>query len=265
MEVDSISHHDDDESLSSSSSTTSSRPSSKSHTNIIDKEESKAQKRKNEIQKQTADTIYRYSQAQLSMDVMKNLIACDNDYVDDDNEEQDPTINSCIEIDNIMKQMKNTWSEYYSSIDEINNKTKSEEDIIKEEALFRDAYMEMITEAFADELDDLRHGKVTNYNTKKKKKKKKRKSNNMSNNGDDDDGDCEAILKQDNIVMPNEEDEQLDENVDVEVLASCLESGMDIWTKEEKMLLAFDNNKNIGEMKNRVRPHERRRRELFGS
>jgi len=76
-------------------------------------------------------------------------------------------------------------------------------------------------------------------------------------------------MKQDNIVMPEEVTANGD--VDVNILIEMLESGMAGWTADEKELLLLDlKQRDDGdrmEMEmdvDRLTPHEKRRRELFG-
>jgi len=151
------------------------------------------------------------------------------------------------EMSQACSEMKATWEEYHSDIASI-EKVKEELsiDINKK---FRDVYMNLVTEAFADQLDDLRHGKIQNDDTKKK-------TMNLD----------ESILQQDNIVIPKERSSD-GVNVDMEILAEMLESGMEGWDQEQKELLLQD--WIVSQVEDTVEldeltPHERRRRVVFG-
>jgi ABC-type transporter MlaC component len=164
-------------------------------------------------------------------------------------EDKNPTV-MLASIDKSTNSMVDTWSAYYSQL-ELATTKKNEG---KDDERFRKVYMEMITEAFADELDDLRHGRVKDQGKKKKKK-----------TIEDDD---EELLKQQNIVVPSSigQAETLKGN-DVKVLVSCLESGMDIWTEEERQFLLSEKGpqqRNTKTDKDTLTLHERKRRALFG-
>jgi ABC-type transporter MlaC component len=150
-------------------------------------------------------------------------------------------------IEQSTNTMVNTWSEYYSQLEELNMKIEKD----KDEETFRKVYMDMITKAFADELDDLRHGRVKDKGKKKKKKAME----------------GEEVLKQHNVIVPNINKEEILKGDDVKVLVSCLESGMDIWTDDEKRFLISKKESQKTNTKSDekvITLHERRRRALFG-
>ena len=90
------------------------------------------------------------------------------------------------EMSKACSEMKATWEEYHSDMASIEKVKEAQS--IQTNKKFRDVYMNLVTEAFADELDDLRHGKLQNDDDAKKKMK------NLD----------ESILQQDNIVIPKE-------------------------------------------------------------
>jgi predicted ATP-dependent Lon-type protease len=150
------------------------------------------------------------------------------------------------EMSDLSGKIKQEWDTYYSKLKEIEIKFKPDEDE------FREAYMSMMTEAFSDELEDIRKGKIR---TKKK------------NNVPD-------ILQQENIVMPDDFTQEGSSdctantsNVQVDVLVHLLGHGMDRWTDEEKMLLLEDMSTNDEENMDidELTPHERRKLATFGA
>jgi len=150
------------------------------------------------------------------------------------------------ELSTVTTAMSNEWKDFHSKIASIQREKEIQSE--ENEATFREAYMNLVTEAFADELDDLRQGLIRS--TEKEKE-------------------VPDILKQDNIVMPEEVTANGD--VDVNILIEMLESGMAGWTADEKELLLLDlKQRDDGdrmEMEmdvDRLTPHEKRRRELFG-
>jgi len=75
------------------------------------------------------------------------------------------------------------------------------------------------------------------------------------------------VLKQHNVIMPVASEGQVLNDDDVKVLVSCLESGMEMWTEDEKQFLVNENmlkRANPHNAENNVSLHERRRRLLFG-
>jgi hypothetical protein len=158
----------------------------------------------------------------------------------------------CEIIDQQTNEMVDIWSDYYHKLDSIQEKTQRQNE--KDDELFKKIYMDMVTEAFADELDDLRKGTPVKETSKKKGKKRSIV-----------DADDEEALRLQNVVLPkcHEIAKPLTNN-DVKVLASCLESGMDVWSEEERRYLIQrerDGNK-IDSTKMTI--HEHRRRSLFG-
>jgi hypothetical protein len=152
------------------------------------------------------------------------------------------------EMSQACSEMKATWEEYHSDMASIEKVKEAQS--IQTNKKFRDVYMNLVTEAFADELDDLRHGKLQNDDDAKKKMK------NLD----------ESILQQDNIVIPKERNSD-GVNVDMEILAEMLESGMEGWDQEQKELLLQDWKVSQGEGTmelEELTPHERRRRVIFG-
>uniref|UniRef100_A0A7S3PZA7 Uncharacterized protein n=1 Tax=Chaetoceros debilis TaxID=122233 RepID=A0A7S3PZA7_9STRA len=167
-------------------------------------------------------------------------------YMDTSNDEiiEDP-MRVYAEMGNVSKDMTEAWNDYHAQIASHTESTK-----VNEEE-FGTRYMSEMTGAFADELDDLRQGRVREE--KKKKTKKQEEEDKRKKEQDD-------ILMQDNIVMPNEVGGH--DNVDVEVLIYMLKSGMDQWSEEEKTLLLLDEDDELEE--DELTPHELRRREMFG-
>ena len=152
------------------------------------------------------------------------------------------------EMSQACSEMKSTWEEYRSDLASIEKDKEAQ--TLKDNNQFREVYMNLVTEAFADELDDLRHGKIQKDESMKKKKKS---------------GDVNHSF---NIVIPEERNSG-DGNVDMDILADMLESGMVGWSPEEKELLLKDWKHGQSEGSAEVNvddltPHERRRNILFG-
>lgn len=155
------------------------------------------------------------------------------------------------EISNVTDSMKASWNNYFRKRSEIEEQ-KAQHDAVQDEK-FREVYMNLVTEAFGDELDDLRSGRVRVEQMSKKKKSKKQ-------------GVESDVLMQDNIIMPTDDSADV---VDMQILANMLESGMTSWTREERDLMILDNEllSSKDQEKNNIKeltPHERRRRDLFG-
>eukprot|EP00979_Chaetoceros_neogracilis_P013614 scaffold3947_cov222-Chaetoceros_neogracile.AAC.4 len=153
------------------------------------------------------------------------------------------------EMSQACAQMKSTWEEHRSDLASIEKEKEAQS--VEDNKQFREVYMNMVTDAFSDELDDLRHGIQKDSSTKKKK-----------SSVDD------SILQQDNIVIP-EEHNNGGGNVDMEILADMLESGMEGWSTEEKELLLKDWNhshseQSIEESVDDLTPHEQNRKIIFG-
>jgi hypothetical protein len=154
-------------------------------------------------------------------------------------------------IDNATDSMVNIWSEYYSSLDALKQKHDNDEE---NNSNFRKNYVDMIAEALADEIDDLRCGRVKQTLSKKRKK---------SNSNVEIDS-----LQQQNILIPetNETMERLKDS-DVEVLASCLDSGIESWSSEERRLLIAQRSCTEDTSaidRDSLTIHERKRMLLFG-
>lgn len=155
------------------------------------------------------------------------------------------------EISNVTDSMRASWKNYSITRSKIEEE-KAQHDAVQDEK-FRKVYMNLVTEAFGDELDDLRSGRVRVEQMSKKKKSKKQ-------------GVESDVLMQDNIIMPTDDSADV---VDMQILANMLESGMNSWTREERDLMLLDNEllSSKDQEKNNIKeltPHERRRRDLFG-
>ncbi len=144
--------------------------------------------------------------------------------------------------------MMSTWSEYFSNVEKIEKAQSERSSGDGGDTMFRNVYMEMMTEAFADELDDLRQGRVEGIEKKKKT--------------DDD------VLRQHNVIIPVAIGGQALNDDDVKVLVSCLDSGMEMWTEEEKQFLVEEkklkHSNHPPNLEMNLSLHERRRRALFG-
>jgi len=151
-------------------------------------------------------------------------------------------------IDKAAKDMLDIWSNYYSQLEKMNKDSKTK--LKLDDELFRRAYMDTVTEAFADELDDLRHGRIKDDGKNKKKKSTE----------------YDEELKMQNVILPkdNEVNGTTLTNDDIKVLATCLESGMDIWTEEERRFLVMESQSRETNDKTTQTIHERRRKMLFG-
>lgn len=126
---------------------------------------------------------------------------------------------------------------------------------------FREIYMDRTTKAFATELDDMRCGRNDFISTSSKGKQQGAEKKT-------------SILDQDNIVMPDNNDDENNSKgpaIDVDVLIRSLHSGMDVYTSEERQLLidepmssnsSSEDARGVGAL---LTPHEQRRRLLFGT
>jgi hypothetical protein len=166
------------------------------------------------------------------------------------------------EVGRVCDEMKEMWEQYHSDLASIEKDKELYEQKIDQK--FRKVYMDVITETFADELDDLRHGRVrSNVHDQNRNDSKRGKHDAVPD-----------ILMQDNVVMsvPGQSNEGDGEevHVDVKVLADMLESGMEGWNITEKELFLQDCwRKNSFTSKSKMiekelTPHERRRMEIFG-
>ena len=166
------------------------------------------------------------------------------------------------EMEKLSESMSSVWKDHYQMKRKLEKDAKKQKDV--QDIKFKNAYMEIVTTAFADELDDFRQGNVSNDEIITKQKKGK------SGGGKNKD-DIDNILDQDNIILAQT---QVAGNgaFDIDVMVSCLESGMSIWREEEKELFLIDR-ENEKEMDvadsmstgKRLSIHELRRIELFGS
>lgn len=145
------------------------------------------------------------------------------------------------EMASVANEMKEAWKEYNENVASVDCERKNQEE--ENESKFRAAYLHLVTEAFSDELDDLRHGRIKSSGSDMKTK-------------------VPDILKQDNIVIPREETVD-NGSVDVDILVEMLES--EDWTKDEKELLLVDLQSSNGMDTDTLTIHERRRREIFGT
>lgn len=146
-----------------------------------------------------------------------------------------------------------SWKDYYAQL-AVTEAQNNDQEITES---FQKEYMELVTSAFADELDDLRHGRIKDTGSGKRKKKQQVSE--------------EDLLQQQNLKFPDSDHMNqsciLKEN-DLKVLAHCLESSMKIWTEEEKRLFIqeLEMLRNM-ETDNEVRTeslHEQGRKKLFG-
>mmetsp|Transcript_6426 Transcript_6426/g.9768 ORF Transcript_6426/g.9768 Transcript_6426/m.9768 type:complete len:241 (-) Transcript_6426:1043-1765(-) len=188
-----------------------------------------------EIQSKTSDLIHKKA-----LTIIGKINSCSDDSAKDPSDVYDS-------IEQETNDMISIWSEYFSQVE----KKEKEKDDCRDDEKFRKVYMDMITEAFADELDDLRQGRVES-------KKVKGKKDSIQDN---------EVLKQHNVIMPVASEGQVLNDDDVKVLVSCLESGMEMWTEDEKQFLVNENmlkRANPHNAENNVSLHERRRRLLFG-
>ena len=168
---------------------------------------------------------------------------CDEN-CNDINEEPDRVFDEIAAVTVKMEESQKGYHEQIASIER--ERARYHE---RNEPRFREAYMTLITDAFSDELDDLRHGRIRNNGRDKKEA-------------------VADILQQDNIVMP-EEGGTNSGHIDIDVLVDMLESGMQDWSSEEKELLLIDlkvkaENENETNMDvDTLTVHERRRRDIF--
>jgi hypothetical protein len=169
------------------------------------------------------------------------------------------------EIEKLSENMSTVWKEHYQMKRELEEEAKRMKG--EQEIMFKNSYMETVTTAFADELDDIRQGNVSNEVITKKKKGKKGGGSDSVKNEDV----IDNILDQDNIILAQP---QVAENnvFDIDVMVSCLESGMSIWREEEKELFLLDREEeHIMDEEDTMTKgrglsiHERRRVDLFGS
>ena len=89
--------------------------------------------------------------------------------------------------------------------------------------------MEMMIKAFVTELDDMRCNRTIDTGSGA--------SSSSKGNGEK----LPSILDQDNILMPDNDEDDGSQikggDIDVEVLIRSLQSGMDVWTDEERQLV----------------------------
>lgn len=102
---------------------------------------------------------------------------------------------------------------------QVDEKNDDDSSSVKEDD-FRAAYMSLVTDAFSDELDAMRSGKQTQkeQNAQKGKRKKEEETFNL--------------MHTDNSASTNNAPV-----IDMELLVNILESGMDMFTKEEQQLM----------------------------
>jgi len=117
------------------------------------------------------------------------------------------------DVDNMFDQMRDAVKEVqkYRRPDPV---SKDEDEIDESDDTFREQYIEMMTEAFAEDIEEIR-GKS------------------------------------------GSEDE-----VDVNILAECLSSGMEMFSKDEKVLFLEERLGRSEESNDGLTPHERRRQEI---
>jgi hypothetical protein len=118
------------------------------------------------------------------------------------------------QLDQARANIIKAWEELHAAAADTDTPKKSNAASVNEEEI-RAAYMDMITDAFADVLEDLR---------------------------------------------TNEPDD-----IDVDVLVDCLQSGLDLMSQEEKEFFMQDNEellKDENESSDAVKPHELRRQQL---
>ena len=191
------------------------------------------------------------------------------------------------ELDELQHKMKNTWSralslkkdnedltgKIYKTMDDKNTSVPAKEPTHS----IRQAYMELITDAFGDEIDALRNGKI--YEPKTGSLKKKMNSNKSTNSKDKKDLSSSTVAggfliqedNQINIQANSKQNENIDK-IDIDVLVDFLESGIDILSKEEQNFILAQYNekeKNVSSKKQctsspkMLTPHERRRQVIF--
>ena len=170
------------------------------------------------------------------------------------------------EMEELSNNIGSVWTNHYQRKQELEDEVKLEKE--RQNLKFKNAYMEAITSAFGDELDDIRNGKVINETFTKKKKRKN--SGNVSNSANKEDEVIDNILDQDNIILAQPQ-ETGNASFDIDVMVSCLESGMSVWREEEKELFLLDREEkdmimsdDTDRKKIDVSIHEKRRLELFG-
>lgn len=193
------------------------------------------------------------------------------------------------ELDELQQKMKDNWSRALSFKDDNDNKglkgkthTTVEHNNIsvgKKDSSYsiRQVYMELVTEAFGDEIDALRNGQIYEPETRNVKKKLK---SNKSNDEKDQSSSSSTVAggfliqenNQINIQADSKQNETIEE-IDVDVLVDFLESGIDILSKEEQDMLLTQYNekeKNLSSKNEQctssskiLTPHERRRKVIF--
>ena len=94
---------------------------------------------------------------------------------------------------------------------------------------FSAKYMEMMIKEFVTELDDMRCDRTIDTGSSA--------TSSSKGNGEK----LPSILDQDNILMPDNDEDDGSQikggDIDVEVLIRSLQSGMDVWTDEERQLV----------------------------
>jgi len=143
--------------------------------------------------------------------------------------------------------MTDAWKAYHLRTRDLSEERA--EDRRRNDAVFREAYMEMVTGAFATELDDMRCGSGGGGRTVDKAVPTGEGVEPMETSERDKNGD------EDNVGGG--------EDIDVEVLVRCLRAGSHVWTDGERRLLVggpLAPTSTVGALT----PHERRRRSLFG-
>ena len=138
-------------------------------------------------------------------------------------------------------KMKEAWAEYYNvrkNMDELASQKESRERRDTEEE-FKKLYLIKVTEAFENELHNMRRGVQPVDKAAKGKRSKKK----------------ESIILDPTSILVNTmdlnipDDSQLmtsNEPIDYDVLIDCLGDGTDLWTLEEKKLLIEENKRQLG-------------------
>jgi len=178
--------------------------------------------------------------------------------------DEDDLIQVFSKMESTTDAMITTWKKYHEQ-----TKLLSEEKARihrQNDVPFREIYMEMMTKAFATELDDMRCGRTIDTGS------------GASSSGKGNGEKLPSILDQDNILMPDNDEDDGSQikggGIDVEVLIRSLQSGMDVWTDEERQLVIDEqftqNRRSSADESSRgegslMTPHEHRRRLLFGN
>ena len=130
---------------------------------------------------------------------------------------------------------------------------------------FRALYMNIMTTAFAAELDDIRTGRAVAKASGKKSSKRKKVS--MMEEGDNMFVDPDHI--KDDAAKEEEEEPLVQENIDLEVLVDMLQGGMRSFAAKERKMLIEQSKRKEGraaaaeeEEGGVLTPHERRRKML---